>query len=241
MNAPQYIPITATRLSDGEMLEIDLASSRIVHSAGFVTIPIREAMLCYLLFAAVPAVVSYDRIKQAILDPAEISPDDPGAYIRKLKLNLTKTLSKILGSEDIIVSVRGVGYKLIEDWSVTHRALIEEVATSFVAIRDLVPECLGVVGEALLEVDDNGDRAARGDPVRVEELVRSFDLAASAIRNAVTMGAIDARIATLLADIRSYFALSRSGQVEEQIWRSLFQSELVEKVRILGRLLSNEA
>lgn len=236
--------VAAKRRSDGLRLDVDAGSALITGSASSIQVAHREALFSYLLVAAAPEALKYSTIEAQVLHPYGIGmpPSDPMAYIRKLKLSADKAISVATGEGGLIVTVRGLGYRLMGNWQLDFPRSQREVEAAIRRIQELAAECVSLMRNTPLVGDDGGlfvlDPSAHDNSVSA--ITTKFQAFAQDLLNAARLNSRPSKVEAyepVLADIYSYFAFRRQGQVDEAIWRRLFERELMQKIDLLVRLL----
>lgn len=234
--------VVATRLADGLRLEIDAGSSLIVGNMATTQVHHREALFSYLLVAASPEVLKHSTIEARVLHPYGIGlpPSDPMQYIRKLKLSADRKFESATGERGLIASIRGLGYRLTGEWELAFPRSKRQLDAAIMRLRQLAMQCVALMkGTPLMQKADGalvldtavGSRSLATIGLQVQDCIQGLVAAARPESHHSVV------IEDILADIFSYFTFSREGSVEEDVWRQLFERELMRKIDFLVRQL----
>lgn len=232
-------PVITAR-NDGANIEMSIDADRFVLQSGEAVVPADVMVVGFLtlILNAAPKVVTYDTIYARLLEPRDIAlpPNDPREYIRKLKLRASRVIADLTGSDDAIEAVRGVGYRLVQGWSV-----VSQTPDLEPEIR-LLAQILAAAAQLMLQTplveDEDGQRTLQVvDTQDVATLLTGYDECATAIwRRLEGQTPAPYRLQQLLLELRSYVALARSGRVDEETWRHLFVKELQERFNELQEI-----
>jgi len=236
--------VAARRSQDDLRLEVDAGSSLISGSRSDVQVSHREALFAYKLVATAPEVLKYQTIEVQILHPDGIGlpPSDPMTYIRKLKLAVDRGIEEATGERGLIVSVRGVGYRLTGQWALSFPRHERDVAETFANLNLLATQCIGLMKNIPLVEVDGGSRIldTRECKESAMAIAGKFELLVAELHESLQASprraGLDAHI-YVLRDIHSYFTFRRQGNVDEETWRRLFEVELNRKIHELREQL----
>ena len=219
--------LTVARVEDQLQLTVNVDASTLEGASGLVSVRPREALFVSLLIQKSPAIVTHSLIESEILSPANLAEFDPLLYIRKLKLESTRALQKATGKDGIIRAVRGLGYGLHSTWIRHNSVTLSEAEKYASALASIASECITTIKATPFVLTQHETRVLTpNSPIGNAVLTRFKEW----IRK-LPSGAVEA---DLIASLESYINFQRSGNVDEETWRLLFERELRQLTTLAG-------
>lgn len=212
----------------------------------------RDTDFLIAVISAHPNVATYSHLENNFMRQLNVDTSSCDAvqnYLRKRRTGANKSILRASGlSADIVVSVRGKGYKVSssDEWNVSTHCRPKDFSGTMHALKSL-SEAIGqavALEETLAIIEINGSMVLRkiGAENAISEIHKSFVVSSHAIISSLfeanEVHAIG-QVMEILSVMESYVLMARSGcGITEEKWRILFKGELRGLLASLAAILS---
>lgn len=201
----------------------------------------RDADFLLLILSVHPNIAEYSWLESQLMRPNHVDTstfDAVANYLRKRRTGANYALMSVSNySQDIIISVRGKGYRLntADDWFVMVQNEYDTDAESDQALEIIsgIVDKVIAIEERLRFINRDGVLTLdiAGYEKEIEDLHDLFLVAGDKIAGAINASGDFlkvARVLVALENMESYILMRRSGaRLTEEQWRMLFRKELI--------------